>query len=397
MQRLKAILMMVAAQFAVAAFSISYKLASYDGMHMRVLITYRYLFASILIFPLALFLERNKRPKLTWSILFQAFLCAIFGGPMSQNMYAESLVLTSATFTVAFTNLIPPLTFIIAVLFRLEKVEIRKRKGKAKVIGTLVGVAGAMILTFYKGHQLNIKSTHFNFLHGGQHMDEHVATINNLSTHDHIFGSILALGYSISIALFYIFLSKLSVNYPCHYSNTFLYSVIGFLQSLVCVLPTERSWSKWKLNSSMRLFSAIFQGICAVLGLFLTTTVVHLEGPLFASIFNPLVLVFVGLADFLILGEKLYVGSLIGSIIVIVGLYLVLWGKGKETRTLSKSVSSANSKDKNSSLNTTSRTTTLKTTHMPHTSLWFDVDKHDELPADSSMENTKVKEILEEV
>ncbi|KAJ0600027.1 hypothetical protein Hanom_Chr03g00212751 [Helianthus anomalus] len=58
MQRLKATLMMVAAELVIAAFSVSYKLAADDGMHMKVLITYRYLFASILIFPLAFFLER---------------------------------------------------------------------------------------------------------------------------------------------------------------------------------------------------------------------------------------------------------------------------------------------------------------------------------------------------
>lgn len=74
--------------------------------------------------------------------------------------------------------------------------------GKAKVIGTLVGVGGAMLLTFYKGQQLDIWSTHFNLLHGGQRIDEHVTTTHKSSTH-HIIGSILALAYSLSIALYF--------------------------------------------------------------------------------------------------------------------------------------------------------------------------------------------------
>ncbi|KAD4179376.1 hypothetical protein E3N88_27967 [Mikania micrantha] len=259
MQRLKATLMMVAAEVVIAGFTVSYKLAAADGMHMRVLITYRYLFASILIFPLALYLERNERPKLTWTILFQVFLCATFGGPVSQNMYAKSLVLTSATFVAAFTNLIPPFTFIVAVLFRLEKVEIGKIRGKAKVVGTLIGVGGAMLLTFYKGHQLKNVSTHFNLLHYGNRQDGHVTLAHKTSSHDHIFGSILALAYSLFVAFYYMVQSKLSVNYPCHYSNTFLFSVFGFIQSLVYVALTERSQSEWKLNSNIRLFAAIFQ------------------------------------------------------------------------------------------------------------------------------------------
>ncbi|KAM0036300.1 hypothetical protein Hdeb2414_s0014g00424801 [Helianthus debilis subsp. tardiflorus] len=75
MQRLKATLCMVAAKFSVAAFTVSYKLAANDGMNMKVLITYRYLFASILILPLALFLERyvvidsSNFPILSWLYL----------------------------------------------------------------------------------------------------------------------------------------------------------------------------------------------------------------------------------------------------------------------------------------------------------------------------------------
>ncbi|KAI3755254.1 hypothetical protein L1987_55052 [Smallanthus sonchifolius] len=285
MQRLKAALMLVAAKILVAAFTISYKLAAYDGVNLKVLITYRFLFASILVFPLALFLER------------------------------------------------------------LEKVEIGKITGKAKVIGTFVAVGGAMILTFYKGHQLNIKSTHFNLLHGDQHMHEHVGATHKTSTNNHLFGSLLALAYSLSLALYYIFQSKLGVKYPCHYSNTFFYSVIGFIQSLVYAVITERSWTEWKLGSKIRLFSAVFQGICSLLVVVLIMAAVHLQGPLFASIFNPLVLVFVAIAGFLVLDEKLYLGSLLGSIIVIAGLYLVLWGKGKETKRLLKPTPSRSAKD----------------------------------------------------
>ncbi|KAI3755258.1 hypothetical protein L1987_55054 [Smallanthus sonchifolius] len=393
MERLKATMMMVAAQLVVAAFSISYKLAADAGMHMRVLITYRYLFSSILIFPLAFFLERNKRPKLTWTIFFQAFLCTAFGGPLSQNMYAKSLVLTSATFTAAFTNLIPPLTFIVAVLLRLEKVEIGKITGKVKVIGTFVGVGGAMILTFYKGHQLNITSTNFNLLHGGEHKGGHVAAVHKTSTHGHIIGSFLALAYSLSIALYYIFQSKLTRIYPCHYSYTFMFSAIGFIQSLAYDVLTERSWSEWKLGSKIRLFSAIFQGICSLLAVFLVMAAVALQGPLFVSAFNPLVLVFVAIASFLVLDEKLYVGSLLGSVVVIVGLYLVLWAKGKESKRLLK----LTPKYVNAANNAIA-TTSLETLSMASTTFSVNVDEGDESPANSPREkHHKEQEIVEEV
>ncbi|KAM0036301.1 putative EamA domain-containing protein [Helianthus debilis subsp. tardiflorus] len=270
-------------------------------------------------------------------------------------------------------------------------VEIGTIGGKAKVVGTLVGV-GAMVLTFYKGHQLNIGSTHFNLLHGSQRMDGHVAATHKNSTHDHVFGSILALGYSLSIALYYIFQRKLSANYPCHYSNTFLSSVFGFIQSLVYAVPTERSLSQWKLGSKFRLFSAIFQGMCSLGTIFFVTAAVHLQGPLFVSTFNPLVLVFVAIAGFLLLDEKLYVGSLLGSLIIIVGLYLVLWGKGRETKRLTPPGSST---DGNVVSKTNGSTTTLENVSLARTSFSANIDEGD---TDSQMEKkNKEKEIVEEV
>ncbi|KVI01788.1 Drug/metabolite transporter, partial [Cynara cardunculus var. scolymus] len=255
MQGLKATMMMIAAQLAIAAITVAYKLAANDGMHMRIMVFYRYLFGSVIILPLALIIERNRRPKLTWRILVQAFVCAIFGGPMAQILFVESLVQTSATFASAFTNLTPPFTFIIGVLFGIEKVKIGTKGGKAKVIGTLVGVVGAMVLTFYKGHQLNIWSTHVNILHGGQHMHgQYVAATQKTSIHQTV-GSLLGLASSLSIALY------LSL-----------------------------------------------QAIASSLSIIFITTSVHLQGPLFVSNFNPLMLVFVAIAGSLVLDEKLHVG-----------------------------------------------------------------------------------------
>ncbi|KAL8264804.1 hypothetical protein R6Q59_022934 [Mikania micrantha] len=318
-------------------------------------------------------------------------------GPMPQNIYAKSLVLTSPTFTAAFTNLIPPFTFIIAVLFRSEKVEIGKIAGKAKVIGTIVGVGGAMILTFYKGHQLNIGSTHLNLLHGGH---GHVAPTHKTSTHDQIFGSLLALLYSLSIALYYILQGKLSMDYPCHYSNTFLYSVIGFIQSFIYAIITEKSWSEWKLSFNIRLFLAIFQGICTLLLVFLIMAAVHLQGPLFVSIFNPLVLVFVAIAGFLMLDEKLYVGRFeVRPSGGMDGLG-VGWRNGFNgpTTTMLKLghavYTGKETKDVNGASKATP-STTLEALSIAPTSFSINVNEGDELPANScDGENHKEQKIM---
>ncbi|KAK4254635.1 hypothetical protein QN277_009989 [Acacia crassicarpa] len=70
------------------------------------------------------------------------------------------------------------------------------------------------------------------------------------------------------------------------------------------------------------------------------TWCVDLSGPLYVSTFNPLTLVFVVIAGFLMLDEKLYLGSIIGGLLIVGGLYAVLWGKGNEMKKMNRLVPS---------------------------------------------------------
>lgn len=57
-----------------------------------------------------------------------------------------------------------------------------------------------------------------------------------------------------------------------------------------------------------------------------------MRGPLFVAIFSPLMLVLVAIAGSLLLAEKLYLGSILGALLIICGLYFVLWGKSQEMK-----------------------------------------------------------------
>ncbi|KAI3448292.1 hypothetical protein Pfo_004957 [Paulownia fortunei] len=299
---------------------------------------------------------KKNRPKLTWKIVFQAFVSALFGGSMAQNLYAESLVLTSATFAAAMSNLIPAVTFILAIFFGYEfkfSMFINKRKyvggtgvkheaGKAKVMGTVMCIGGAMLLTFYKGCKVNIWSTHFDLMHKSQQPGGHVAAAHHNSTNN-ILGPLLALGCCFSVSLSLIVQAKMSETYPCHYSSTALISIMGSVQAVVFALCTERDWSQWKLGWNLRLLTVAYMGIVAsgIMWAFIMSCV-RMRGPLFVSVFNPLLLVLVALAGSLLLNEKLYLGSVLGAAIIICGLYSVLWGKSKEMKKITRLVPSKN-------------------------------------------------------
>ncbi|KAJ7968122.1 WAT1-related protein [Quillaja saponaria] len=332
----KAVMAMVVTQITYAGMNILYKLVAEDGMNLRILIAYRLMFASAFMLPLALILERNIRPKMTWVLLFQSFLCALLGGTLSQNLYIEGLALTSATFSAAVKDLIPATTFIIGIMFGLEKLAIGTLAGKFKVMGTVLGISGALVFTFYKGVDINIWSTHINLLHHYQHRDSHHVE----SSHSHlsfIFGASLCLASCLTFTLWLIVQTKMSKKYPCPYSSTALMSVIASIQSVLFSLCIDRDWSQWRLGWNIRLATAAYTGIVSS-GLAVTaiTWCVNLKGPLFVSIFNPLCLVVVAILDSLLLNDKLNLGSILGGLLIICGLYMVLWGKSKEMKALSQ-------------------------------------------------------------
>ena len=80
---------------------------------------------------------------------------------------------------------------------RLEKLGFGTMTGKAKVLGTLIGIGGAMLLTFYKGVQINMGSTHLDLLNHGSHR----AASSHPGSANHLLGALLALGSCISYAL----------------------------------------------------------------------------------------------------------------------------------------------------------------------------------------------------
>ncbi|XP_043710405.1 WAT1-related protein At1g25270-like [Telopea speciosissima] len=332
---------MMLGQTIFAGLNVFFKLATKDGMDLRILVAYRYIFATIFLVPLAFFVERNKRPKLTWMVTFQAFLCGLFGGTMSQNFYLSSLTVTSVTFTAAMSNLTPALTYIMAVTIGLEKLGIRTLAGKAKMVGTIICIGGAMVLTFYKGAEINIWSTKIDLTRGlGS------GNASQPESSNHVLGSLLALGSCLVYVLWLIIQAKMNERYPCYFSSTALMCIMGSIQSVIYALCVQRKWEEWKLGWNIRLWTVTYAGIFGT-GVMFTIVAwgVRVRGPVFVAVFNPLALVLVAILSSLLLNEKLHLGSVVGGIVIVVGLYVVLWGKGKEMKKMSQLMPSKSSRE----------------------------------------------------
>ncbi|TKY59546.1 WAT1-related protein [Spatholobus suberectus] len=339
-QESKPALLMVLTQVAYASANVLYKLAINDGMSIRVVTAYRHIFGAAFSLSLALIFERKNRPKLTWRVLLMSFLCGLFGGSLSQNLYFIGLAWVSATFATSVYNLIPVITFIFSVLCGFEKLNLRTAAGRVKVLGPIIGISGSMLLTFFKGAEINIWTFHINLLH--KNHNGHIGTSHADSGRKWL-GVLCGLGSGFSFSIWLIIQTKMSKEYPSHHSSTALMTLMGAIQATVFALCVEKDWSQWKLGWNIRLLTAAFSGI-VVSGLVVIVTAwcVRLRGPLYASVFNPLSLVIVAVFASLVLDENLYVGSVIGAVLIVCGLYIMLWGKSKEMKTATQLVSSDN-------------------------------------------------------
>ncbi|XP_058734013.1 WAT1-related protein At1g25270-like [Vicia villosa] len=236
----------------------------------------------------------------------------------------------------AMVNLVPAITFIMAVCLGMDRLNLRVVEGKAKVVGTIMGISGAMLMLFLKGAEIHIWSSNINLLHPHHNQNEQMES-HHADLRKKLLGVSIALASSCSFSMWFIIQAKLNEEYPCHHSSAALMTTMGSIQATVIALCVDRDWNQWKLENNLRILTVVYPGIVVSgLAVIMIAWCIRMRGPLFASIFNPLQLLLVVIAAYLMLDEKLYLGSMVGAMMIVCGLYAVLWGQSKEMKKKTK-------------------------------------------------------------
>ncbi|XP_047940048.1 WAT1-related protein At5g07050-like [Salvia hispanica] len=328
-EKAKPYIAMTSLQFGYAGMNIITKVSLNRGMSHYVLVVYRHAFATAAIAPFALLLERKVRPKISFTIFCQLFVLGLLGPVIDQNLYYAGLKFTSPTFSCAMSNMLPAMTFVMAVIFRMEKLDMKKTRCQAKVAGTIVTVAGAMLMTLYKGHV--VKMLWSDYIHPSKSYDAPVATPVD-EDKDWIKGSIFLIIATFAWASFFILQAITLRKYTAQLSLTALVCFMGTLQSIVVTFFMEHRPHAWAIGFDMNLLAAAYAGIVSSsIAYYVQGLVMQKTGPVFVTAFSPLMMIIVAIMGSFILAEKIYVGGLLGGALIVVGLYSVLWGKYKET------------------------------------------------------------------
>ncbi|KAF9688811.1 hypothetical protein SADUNF_Sadunf01G0026900 [Salix dunnii] len=318
---------MISLQFGYAGMNIITKVSLNRGMSHYVLVVYRHAFATAVIAPFALIFERKLQPRITFPVFMQIFALALLGPVIDQNFYYAGLKFTSPTFSCAMSNMLPAMTFVMAVIFRMEKLDVKKLRCQAKLVGTAVTVAGAMLMTLYKGPAVEMLwSKHIHPTKSS------VTDTTGTADKNWFKGSIFLIIATLAWSSLFVLQTKALETYKNHQlSLTSLMCFIGTLQAIAVTFVMEHKPSVWTIGWDMNLLAAAYAGIVtSSISYYVQGLVIKKKGPVFATAFSPLMMIIVAIMGSFILAEKIFLGGIVGSVLIVIGLYSVLWGKHKE-------------------------------------------------------------------
>ncbi|GLT35462.1 hypothetical protein SLA2020_099120 [Shorea laevis] len=300
-----------------------FKAATMKGMSNQIFIVYSYGIAALLLLPAPFFSFRSRvLPPLSTSIICKIGLLGLIGST-SQIMGYTGIKFSSPALASAISNLTPAFTFILAIIFRMEKMALKRASSKAKVVGTIVSITGAFVVTLYQGPPIVLESTptklsgSFGALHSGK-------------SNWVIGGLFLSVEYILT-PLWYIVQTQIIKEYPAELTVVFFYNLCVSFISAIVGLFTERDPSAWRIRPGIALASILCSGMFgSCMNLTVHTWALRMKGPVYVTMFKPLSIAIAVAMGVMFLGDTLHLGSLIGATIISIGFYTLMWGKTRE-------------------------------------------------------------------
>ncbi|XP_042499844.1 WAT1-related protein At5g40240-like [Macadamia integrifolia] len=309
------------------------KAAMVRGMGHFVFVYYNAL-ATLILLP-SFLLRRNKRPPLTFSILCRFFLVGLISYYLLICAFS-GISLSSLTLAAVLGNLVPTFTFVLAIIFRMERVDLRRGSSRARVMGTIASVGEAFIVTLYKGPPIMmiIHRTPAAALDPSvPHLLNH-HYFSEPSSSNWVLGGFFIVLSCIFSALQNILQLTTVKEYRDETTLVFFYCLFGTIQCAVVSLFIEREMSAWILRTRIELIAILYSVIFNIGFIGVLTWCLHKKGPIYAAMYKPLGIVSAVIMGVILLGDVLHIGSVIGAVIIVLGFYDVMWGQAKEEKWL---------------------------------------------------------------
>ncbi|CAI8590258.1 unnamed protein product [Vicia faba] len=173
-----------------------------------------------------------------------ATVCSI---TIMQNCVFTGISYSSPTLGSAMSNLTPAITFVLAVIFRMEKLDVGSSISQIKMVGTVLSISGALLVTLYKGAPICSFQTQPSASQEFQSLLE--------ETSNWVIGGLFLFTASLSLSIWNIAQAAILRGYPSQLTIVAFYCLFGTMQCAVLSLIAVKDRNAWKHESDVTWFS----------------------------------------------------------------------------------------------------------------------------------------------
>ncbi|KAL1333516.1 hypothetical protein HN51_062350 [Arachis hypogaea] len=319
---------LIGVQFMAAGNAVLMSFVMSLGLKSLTIVTFMSPATSLLLSPLAFYSERSLWPKkFSFKLILRLILLSL-GGTTFQVLMLKGMNLTSPAMGTAMPNVAPGLIFIIAWIFRLEKVNIKSTYSRVKIMGTMLCVVGAFAMSIMQSMSTNAAKGDATLVH----YISDPTSVDVVFDKQKILGciylllaiSLLSSSLVLQAFIFRDFPAPISMCVITSFLGTFITAAFQFLED------HEIKTGSDVLSARNLIMYFLLEGAVNGVCISFSSWAIKKKGPVLVSMFSPIGTVCSAIFSVVTIGVTISVGSYGGMFIMFTGLYFFLWAKGKE-------------------------------------------------------------------
>nr|GMD95589.1 WAT1-related protein At1g70260-like [Ipomoea batatas] len=301
------------------------------GTNPLVFVVYTNALASIILVPYSIIYHRRDKVQeklFTFPLLLRLFFLGLIGVTISQNLAFVGLSYSSPIAACGTANIVPALSFILAIILRRTKIDWKSGGSQARMVGALICTVGTISLLFYRGPV--VKNYSPTFLH----LSTTQFVFSSKDQQNWVLGCLFFIAASLSLSIWNIIQVGTIKIYPQVMKIMCVYSLFGTVQSGALSLFIVRDPNAWRLDLNFQLIVIV---LTAIFGSIIRSSVqlwcMRMKGPSFPLIFKPVGIVVASSCGCLFFADTFHYGSMFSAFICGMGYYTTIWGQFKDEET----------------------------------------------------------------